>query len=193
MAPVPVAPPTDPRAECSRRGLLAAGAGALVTAGLGGCGSGASAPPAPSGHEPTDDIEILNSALDIEHSSITSYDAAIPRLNGPDAALARRLREHERAHAKALSVLLGELRAQPNRPRASYPLRPLRGRSDALSFLGGVEDTAIAFYIDALPKLSGPFRHVMLGIVASEAEHLAMLRMALGLSAAPAAFVWGHP
>jgi rubrerythrin len=188
-----VAPLTHPSADRSRRRLLAAGAAALTAAALSGCGSGTSGAPAASGHERTDDLEILNGALDIEHLSIAAYGEALPRLGGADAALARRLLEQERAHADALSTLIGELGATPTPPATPRPLRPLRGRSDALSFLGGIENTAIAFYVDALPKLSGPFRHVALGIVASEAEHLAVLRVALGLPAAPAAFVWGHP
>jgi rubrerythrin len=164
-----------------------------MAAGLGACGSGTSATPASSSHERTDDLEIVNGALDIEHRSIAAYGAAIGHLAGADATLARRVREHERAHADALSTLVAELGAKPSQPPASYSLRPLRGRSDTLAFLGGVENTAIAYYVDALPKLSGALRHVVLGIVASEAEHLALLRVALGLSAAPTAFVWGHP
>lgn len=175
----------------SRRGLLAAGAATLAAASLEGCGS--SATPGPSGHEPTDDVEIVNSALDIEHLAIASYGAALGHLAGGDVTLARRIREQERAHAGALAALVRELRATPNAPRASYALRPLWGRSDALAFLDDLENTAIAFYVDALPKLSAPFRHVMLGIVANEAEHLAVLRGALGLPAAPDAFVWGRP
>ena len=176
----------------SRRRLLA-GAGVLVAGALPGCGSGSSGPPAPSGHEPTDDVEIANSALDIEHLAIASYAWAAPRLTGAAASLARRIEAQERAHAAALTALIGDLHGVPNAPLSNYPLRSLRGHADALGFLGDLENTAIAFYIDALPKLSQPFRHVMLGIVASEAEHLAMLRSSLGLAPAPQAFVWGHP
>ena len=182
--------PEPPGRSTTRRSLLATAAGIVAAGGLEACGGGGTT--AAGGPERTDDAEVINGAIDIEYLAAASYAAAIPHLSGRDAALARRVREHELAHAQALSSLIREMGAVPNQARASYPQPPRGRRAEILAFLAGVENLAIAYYVDAVPKLSGPLRHVALGVVASEAEHLAAVRLALGLAGAPQAFVWGR-
>lgn len=61
-----------------------------------------------------------------------------------------------------------------------------------LRFALDLENTAIAAYIDALPKLSqGDLRATAAGIIANEAEHVTVLLDALGRDPLPAAFVTG--
>ena len=172
----------------SRRSLLStAGAGVLALA-VGGCGGSTGA--APHGYERTDDLEILNGALDVEHLAIAAYTAASSALSGELRRSAEVMLEQERAHAAALSGLVREMFGAPNAPRADYGLA-LRGERGALAFLVGVENTSLGYYVDALPKLSQPLRHVMASVLASDAEHLAVLAMARGMPAAGSAFVVG--
>ena len=61
-----------------------------------------------------------------------------------------------------------------------------------LRFALDLEQTAIAAYIDALPKLSnGDVRATAAAIITNEAEHAAVLLDALGRDPVPAAFVTG--
>ncbi len=176
----------------SRRRLLGVlGAGALG-AGLAGCGSSASGPAPASGHEPTDDLEVLNGGLEVEHQAIAAYSAMLAHLTGPSATFARRIREQERAHVDALTAVVREFGWTPESAPAAAPTRRVRTSSAALALLCDVENRAIAYYVDALPKITSPLRHVLAGIVANEAEHLAVLRLQRGTRAAPDALVWGH-
>ena len=61
-----------------------------------------------------------------------------------------------------------------------------------LRFAVDLENTAIAAYIDALPKLGkGDLRATAAAIIANEAEHVAVLLGALGMEQVPGAFVFG--
>ena len=63
-----------------------------------------------------------------------------------------------------------------------------------LRFAVDLENTAIAAYIDALPKLSdGDLRATAASIITNEAEHLSLLLDALGRDPTPSAFVTGRP
>ena len=55
-----------------------------------------------------------------------------------------------------------------------------------------IENTAIAAYLDALPKLSSPdLRATAASIVTNEAQHVSVLQGALARPEVPAAFVVG--
>ena len=61
-----------------------------------------------------------------------------------------------------------------------------------LRFAIGLEEVAIAAYVDAVPRLSSPdLRATVSQIATNEAEHLSVLRQALGREPAPQAFVTG--
>jgi hypothetical protein len=62
-----------------------------------------------------------------------------------------------------------------------------------MRFAVDLENTVVAAYIDALPKLSkADLRSTAAAIVTCEAEHIAVLLGALGQPQAPAAFVVGR-
>ncbi|MEA2191912.1 MAG: hypothetical protein QOI73_2033, partial [Solirubrobacteraceae bacterium] len=68
----------------------------------------------------------------------------------------------------------------------------LRSQTDVLRFAVDLENTAIAAYIDALPKLGkGDLRATAAAIVSNEAEHVAVLLGALDEDQVPFAFVVG--
>ena len=151
--------------------------------------------PALSGPDESDqaDVEILNGALDLELMAVAAYKVVAGRLRGEELQIAKLLLEQEQAHADGLASAIEDADGTPNRAKSSYDFPALRGRRDALRFAIDLEDTAIAAYIDALPKLSErELRSTAASIVTNEAEHVAVLRDALGSEPVPAAFVTGR-
>jgi rubrerythrin len=181
----------------SRRGLLGAGvtlAAAGTGAALAGCERSQPAPPY-YGIQDTDetiDLAQLNEAVDLEYMAIAAYGAAMPLLRGADLALGRRLLAQERQHLDLLLGVFHHVSVTPDQPRASYGFPRLRDSAHALAFAAEIENTAIATYIDALPKIVDPMLRVKFAtIMTSEAEHLAVLAGARGMPEAPTAFVTG--
>lgn len=170
----------------TRRRLLGlAGAGlAGASAGvLGACGDDTKNPNVRTAPDESDeaDVEMLNSVLDLELRSVAAYKAAAGALSGRGLQIAQDFIEHEQAHVDALSAAIRDAGGRPNRPEAAYGFPRLRSQGAALRFAADLENTAIAAYIDALPKLSqGDLRALAGSIVTVEAEHLAVLMGALG-------------
>lgn len=150
---------------------------------------------APTGPDESDDadVEILNAALDLELMSIAAYKMGAGKLRGDALALGKLFLEHEQEHADGLSAAIREMSGRPNRAKSSYDFPQLRSQQDVLRFAVDLERTAIAAYIDALPKLSpGDLRATAASIITTEAEHVAVLLDALGDEPAPEAFVTGQ-
>jgi rubrerythrin len=181
----------------SRRGLLAAGvtiAGAGSAFALAGCEHSDPAPPdyGKSNTDKTIDLALLNEAVDVEYMAIAAYEAAIPLLRGAYLQLGRRLLGQEQEHLGLLLGVFHHVRVTPDAPRASYGFPRLSDPVQALAFAAEIENTAIATYIDALPKIVDPkLRAKFAAIMTSEAEHLAVLDGLRGLAQAPSAFVRG--
>ncbi len=139
------------------------------------------------------DVEILNAALDLELMTIAAYKAGAARLKGSALALGKRFLDQEQAHADGLSSAIEAADGTPNSAKASYDLPAMRTQADVLRFALDLENTAIAAYIDALPKFSdGDLRATAASIITNEAEHLSLLLDALGRDPTPSAFVTGR-
>jgi len=139
------------------------------------------------------DVNVLNSALDLEHQAVAAYTAALKVLRGENLRAARTFRDHERAHVQALSQAIKGLGGKPNQAQRSYRFPRLATEDDALRFAMTLENTAIAAYIDAIPRLNtADLRAEGAAIVGAEAEHLAVLNGALRQRSAPVAFVTGQ-
>ena len=117
-----------------------------------------------------------------------------PLLRGEELASARRFLEQEQAHADAILRALRKIGGTPIKPKAKYDFPTLSDRTDFLSFASDLENTTIGAYIDSLPKLTDrSLRGTAAAIVTTEAEHLSVIRTALGGTEAPSAFVTGQP
>jgi len=139
------------------------------------------------------DVEILNGALDLELMAVAAYKASAPKLKGSALGIAKGFLEQEQEHADGLAAAIKAADGMPNRAKASYDFPVLRTQADALRFAVDLEHTAIAAYIDALPKLSqNDLRATAASIITNEAEHLSVLLDALGRDPVPAAFVTGQ-
>jgi rubrerythrin len=176
------------RDPLSRRRFLC-GSGVAVGAGsaavLAACGEGGK-------KEPAADVDILNSAIDLEHMSIAAYTAGAPLLMGELLTLARQFLGHEKEHANELSQIVLDAGGRPNKPKPRYDFDKFSSQQDVLRLLAMIENVAIAAYIDALPKLSsGDLRATAASIVTDEAEHLSVALGSLGQPQVPSAFVVG--
>ena len=184
--------PHSRRRFLKRSGVIVGATGAPML--LAACGDGTSTPNVLTGPDESDqaDVEILNGALDLELQAVAAYKLGARRLRGSVLDIGKKFLEHEQDHADALAAAIRDAGGRPNRAKSSYDFPDLRTQTDVLRFAVDLENTAIAAYIDALPKLSqGELRATAAGIITNEAEHLAVLLDALGQHPAPAAFVTG--
>jgi rubrerythrin len=138
------------------------------------------------------DAEILNGALDLEHTAIAVYTAGAPLLKGDVLKLGRQFLSQEKEHADALETAIRNAGGRPNRPKPSYDFPSVTDQAGTLKLATMIENIAIAAYLDAIPKLaSGDLRATAASIVTNEAEHVAVLLGAQGRPQVPGAFVLG--
>ena len=176
-----------------RAGITVAGGGATLS--LSACTDDNTTTPVQSGPDESDqaDVEILNGVLDLELLAVEAYKAGAGRLRGSLLETAKTLLEQEQEHADGLAAAIEDAGGRPNRAKSSYDFPRLSGQRDVLRFAVELENTAIAAYIDALPKFSqGDLRATAASIITNEAEHLSVLLDALGMEPVPAAFVTGR-
>jgi rubrerythrin len=191
--------------DLDRRRLLSLAAASGAATLLSACGSDQNKGEGPiAGEKPQDssaerpgtdvnDIVVLNSAIDLEHQAVAAYTAALGALTGENLRTARQFRDQERQHVVALGAAIKKIGGKANAARSSYNFPRLRDEKAILQFASRLENTAIAAYIDAIPRLNNAdMRASAASILANEAEHLAVLNSALGERTAPEAFVTGE-
>jgi hypothetical protein len=158
--------------------VLLAAALALALA-LGSCGGGSS----PSEEdEKSADAAILNEVLGRQMSAVVADDAALRGLRGPDLAAARRFRAQEQEHIDAVVKELRGLGAESEpRPETIEP-EAMKTPADHLRFLYEVENGTIDRELTAISELAEPWpRGLLTTTVANQAQHLVLLRRALGV------------
>lgn len=181
------------RSSSRRAMLMAAGAG-LAGAVLAGCGS-ESVKQQVNNSKPllTSDVDILNHLLHLEHVGIAAYTAGIPLLAQPTAKAGQLFLNDEINHAGDVAGLVREVGGKPIKPAPSYVLGHPRTSEEVLTLLRAVEQRQIAAYLGAIPLLQpGEVKQQVASILANDAQHLAVVRAALGQPAVPSAFVTGR-
>jgi hypothetical protein len=152
----------------------------LIASGCGDSGRGAETNP-----EKGSDAEILSEALTRELTMFDAYTRGRPFLRGSQRALGRQLRAHEQEYidalTKAIRGLGGDTEAEPD----ELDLAEINDQAAVLALLYELESAALAFYIDAAPRLytSAP-RTLDASLAAGHAQHLVVLREGLRMSAA---------
>ena len=132
-------------------------------------------------------------------AAIGAYEAALPLLRGADLATARRFRAQEQEHVDAIVKALRGLGGKAEPEEEEIESAGLEDRGDVLDFLYEVESASIADELRAISNLTAPWPRSLLGsIAANQAQHLVLLRQALGADAEesiPGAFEdgTGHP
>jgi hypothetical protein len=189
--------PTD--AGTSRRALLSGAGATLVSAGalaLAGCGrEGATGPRAVKKAKPTvqrSDLAILAGLLELERKTVAAYTAGFPLLTRTDAKIAKQFLNQELEHTGALLALIKAGGGPAPLRSASYDLGHPSDDRQVLALLHELERAQITAYLHAIPRLKpGPVRAAVASILASDAQHVAIIRSALGLTPVPTSFVTG--
>ncbi|HVY97610.1 MAG TPA: ferritin-like domain-containing protein [Solirubrobacterales bacterium] len=168
-----------------RRGaaLLLAAVLALL-AGCGGGGGSSGTTGGGAGHAVSDkaaDAEVLGGVLSRELAVIDAYDRVLPQLRGADLALGRQFRSQEQEHVDAILKALRGLGAKAEPEEEEIERSGLQSRDDVLDFLYEVESVSIDQGLFAIANFIAPWPRKLVGsIVANQAQHLVLLRRALG-------------
>lgn len=175
----------------SRRGFLAA-SGVTFAAGsavfVAACGSDSGG----STSDTDTDVAILSDALALELTAVEAYSKGSKLLAGAELEAARAFLTHEQEHADALTKAIKLRGGEGGVDPVPLDFSAAKSSHDVLRFITGIENVAIAAYVDAIPKFSTPeLRATAAEIVAAEAEHVAVLAGAIGRPQAPGAFVSG--
>jgi hypothetical protein len=161
---------------------------------LAGCGSRSKHPSLKQAPAPVRrvDVEILNQSLELERRTVEAYIAGIPLLDRSDAKAAKQFLNEELQHTGELLSLIKAAKGKAIPRAASYDLGHPRDGGEVLALLHELERRQIAGYLDAIPRLSpGPVRAAVATILANDAQHVSILRLAQGAAPAPSAFVTG--
>jgi bacterioferritin (cytochrome b1) len=183
---------TSRRALIRGSGIGVVGAAALA---LEACASGSRQPTVhkipPAARNA--DVEILNRLLDVEYRAIAAYTAVIPLLTLHVKDAAKQFLSHELTHAGELYSLIRQADGIADKQRPNYDLGSPRTRKDILELLHSVEQQQISGYVDAIPNVSpGSVRAALAAILASDAQHVTVVRLALRLEPLPSALVTGR-
>jgi hypothetical protein len=166
-------------------------AGALVA--LAGCGH-SSRPdvrtiPAPARDA---DVTFLNGLLDLAERTITAYTACVPLLAGHLHQACKQFLDQDLEHAGELYRLIKQAGGDADKPQPSYDLGQPRGRNELVRLLHGLESQMVSRYLQMLPSLSpGSVRGAVASMMANDAQHVAVLRLSLGLDPIPGPLVTG--
>ncbi len=149
------------------------------------CGGGGGAA---TDSEKAADVEVLDAALAQELTAAEAYAHGGSLLRGPFAAVGREFRaqaqEHVDAITKAIRGLGGKAEAEPS----ELDYSGVKSQADFLAFAYGLENAALATYLDAAPRLETPApRSLAASLASSHAQHLVVLRQGLGASPAASA------
>lgn len=188
---MPANPITNPPADgpisspirtfSARRPLVVGLLGALVLF-VGGCGGGGTTTAVP---DKAADAETLNNVLGRELAAVRAYERTLPLLHGPALASAREFRAQEQEHSNAIVKALRGLGEKAEPEEEEIESEGLKKQAEALGFLYEVESVSVAYDLRAISHLTAPWPRALLGsIAANQAQHLVLLRRALGADAA---------
>jgi hypothetical protein len=177
----------------SRRGLLRAVGAGLAGAILAGCGSQSIRAQVQNSRPVLhSDVDLLNRLLHLEHVAIAAYTAGIPLLAPATHKAGQLFLNDEISHAGDIAGLVRAAGGKPIKPAPSYALGHPRTSQEVLTLLHNVENMQIAAYVDAIAVLRpGTLKQQVASILANDAQHIAVVRAALGQPAIPSAFVTG--
>ena len=145
------------------------------------------------------DAEILEGAVALEQQAVFAYTAAADsRKLGDSTPVARLFAKQEQEHADGLITALQGLGGKaPAKPTMADDVPGLAkaaagSAKDITDFAVELETAAVAAYYMAHGKLKSPeLLRTGASIMANEAQHLVVLRQALGRNPSPDAFVTG--
>ena len=157
----------------------------LLVALLVGCGSStttateaASTEVAPA---PSPDGEALNKVIARQEGAVAAYAEVIPHLAPRFAHMASYFRAQEQEHVDAVVKALRGLGAPAETAPEEIELGEMKTDEERLVFLYELEGATIDEELSAISKLEAPWpRSLLSSTVADQAQHLTLLRQALG-------------
>jgi rubrerythrin len=164
-----------------RRGFGRAALLFLAALSLAGLGCGKSGQGAETDPEKGSDAALLNTALAQELTAFEGYTSGLPLLKGTDRALWRELRAYEQEYANAITKAIRGLGGETEAESSELDLSEVDTKVDFLVLAHELESAALAVYLDAAPRLfTAAPRTLATSLAAAHAQHLALLRQALG-------------
>lgn len=184
----------------SRRALLSGAGKTLSVAGIsmliGGCSKAAetSSPGATS-----QDVEILNAAIALEHEGIAAYQiAATSGLLQPAVVdIGVTFQGHHKGHRDALVKAVEQLGGAPAKEKSqdhyveALDVASLKNQEDVLRLALRLERGAANAYLGLIPSLGNDFHQIAAQMAGDEAFHAAILANALGEPIPKAALMFG--
>jgi rubrerythrin len=142
----------------------------------------------------TADLKILNVALGLEHEAIAAYQAGAESglLAKPVLDVAVLFQSQHKQHRDVLATTIRKAGAVPVEPMMmkEYSWPKLASQSDVLMFAAKLEAGAASAYLGALKAIQNKdYLTAAAAIMGNEAQHLSILRHALGESPVPSAFI----
>ncbi|HET9592824.1 MAG TPA: ferritin-like domain-containing protein [Solirubrobacterales bacterium] len=175
-----------------RRALLLGAVAVLAAAGLSACGGSSSA----GAGDKERDVRVLNEILGRQLAAVAAYSQVLPHLHGAELAAARQFRAQEQEHVDATTKTLRGIGGEADPPAETIEADNLNTRADSLGFLYEMESATLDAELSAVGKLSADWPRPLLGsMAANQAQHLVLLRQALGArpsEAVPSAFETGE-
>ena len=149
------------------------------------------------------DTAILARAIGLEQVTVLAYDTAIEGglLSPALLEVARTLRAHEQAHADTLTTALTDLGGTPppapqgvaDVDKVAKGLSDAKTQADVVTFAIELETAVVAAYLDAHRELvEAKLLQTGASIMASEGQHLVVLRQAADRAPVPRAFATGR-
>lgn len=163
---------------------------AIAVAGCGRSGQGAV-----TDSDKAADVEVLNTVLSQELTTVDAYRRALVLLRGRGLAVAEQLRGQDQAHVDAITKAIRMVGGETDAEAAeSEPPGP-KSAEEALLLSYEEENASLGEALSAAPDLNTPApRRLAAALAASHAQHLVVLRQLMGASLAasvPEAFETG--
>ncbi len=170
------------RAGRRRAAILIALTTVTASAFVTGCGGGDAGPGGTADAEKAADAEIVNTAIGQELTLIDAYRQGLPLLGGEDRRVARHFIAQEQEHINGLTKLLRGLNGDYEGEAGETDFSEVKSERDFLTLAYEMTSDQLTAYIYDVPSLATPAPQALAAtMAANEAQHLVVLRQALGL------------
>ncbi len=152
-----------------------------ILAGCGGGGSSTATGTEGAASQPSADAAILNPVLARQESAADAYAKVGPALPPRLARMAAYFRAQEQEHVDSLLKALRGLGSPAEPTPEPLDISGLKNDRDRLVFLCEVESATIDEELSAIAELEAAWpRSLLASTIANQAQHLTLLRQALG-------------
>jgi bacterioferritin (cytochrome b1) len=144
----------------------------------------------------SDDVELLDTALVLEHQAIAAYQIGIESglLEKAVLDIALQFQGDHKKHAELVAATIVKLGGKPVKMRKiteyGVPINKIKTQTDVIKFAAELEHGAALAYVSTIPIFtSREIAKAAASILGTETIHWAVLRKALGLNPDAAPFI----